>query len=138
MTMAVRMPAMLSQRIRERELASDQRAGSWTRANVRRRQREFVKAHWLYVLATPLVAMVLTPLTLLMPSWSRMFLAGALVSSGIWIAVVVVLLGSGTGCLMMGDIGEQWTAQELRPLQRRGWKLINRMLLKRGDIDHVA
>jgi hypothetical protein len=138
MTMAVRMPATLSRRIRERELASDQRAGSWTRANVRRRQREFVKARWLYVLAMPLLAMVLTPLTLLMPSWSRMFLAGALVTSGIWIAVVLVLLGSGTGCLMMGDVGEQWTAQELRPLQRRGWKLINRMLLKRGDIDHVA
>jgi hypothetical protein len=86
----------------------------------------------------PLLTVALTPLTLLMPGWSRMFLAGALVTSGIWIAVVLVLVASGTGCLMMGDVAEQWTAQELRPLRRHRWKLINRMLLRRWDIDHIA
>src|SRR5438067_7752165 len=110
--MVVQVPAPLMRWKRERELSSDQRAGSWTRANVRRRQRAFVKRHWVAVLAIPLLTVALTPLALLMPDWSRMFLAGTLVTTGVWIAVVLVLLGSGTGCLMMGDVGEQWTAQE--------------------------
>jgi hypothetical protein len=38
---------------------------------------------------------------------------------------------------MMGDLGEQWTASELRKLRRRGWRLVNHVMLKNRDIDHV-
>ena len=70
---AVRMTTRVARWARERELSSDQRAGSWTRANVRQRQRAFLRGRWPYVLAMPALTVVLTPLTLLMPDWSRMF-----------------------------------------------------------------
>jgi hypothetical protein len=38
---------------------------------------------------------------------------------------------------MMGDLGEQWTASELRKLRRRGWHLVNHLTLRNRDIDHV-
>jgi hypothetical protein len=37
----------------------------------------------------------------------------------------------------MGDEAEQWTAQQLRRLTRRGWRLINHFGLRTDDIDHV-
>jgi hypothetical protein len=37
----------------------------------------------------------------------------------------------------MGATAEQWTASELRPLRRSGWRLINHYLL-RSEIDHAA
>lgn len=39
---------------------------------------------------------------------------------------------------MMGEHGEIWTDQELVPLKKRGWRLVNHLTLKQGDIDHVA
>lgn len=38
---------------------------------------------------------------------------------------------------MMGDLAEQWTASELRPLRRAGWRLVNHVRLRPWDIDHV-
>ena len=37
----------------------------------------------------------------------------------------------------MGDLGEQWTASELRKLRGKGWLVVNHVLLRRWDIDHV-
>lgn len=36
----------------------------------------------------------------------------------------------------MGELAEQWTAQELRPLSKHGWRLVN-FALSYGDQDHV-
>lgn len=39
----------------------------------------------------------------------------------------------------MGETAEQWTASDLRLLDRRGWKVAHGVRLgRRGDIDHVA
>lgn len=69
------------------------------------------------------------------------FQRGVLVGGGLTftsgaVAWLIVLL-SGTAATMMGDLAEQWTAQELAPLQRHGWKLINHFGLGTGDQDHV-
>jgi hypothetical protein len=88
-----------------------------------------------------MVALVLAvlPLALLLPGWSRGFAAGVWLSSGAWLIVFTVVLATGTAPRMMGDQGEKFTASELRRLRRRGWRVINRVALKRGwDIDHVA
>jgi hypothetical protein len=53
-------------------------------------------------------------------------------------AVGLVVLTSGTGPLMMGELAEQWTAQALRPLHKHGWKLVNHFGLGPGDQDHVV
>jgi hypothetical protein len=44
---------------------------------------------------------------------------------------------TGTASTMMGDTAEQWTAQELRPLSKDGWRLINHFGLTSDDIDHL-
>lgn len=69
------------------------------------------------------------------------FLSGVVVGAAVvgvpgavW---VLAMQATGTAAVMMGDEAEQWTAGELRPLTRRGWRLINHVFLSGGDIDHV-
>lgn len=135
---AVRMPDRFARWARERELSGDQRAGAWARGQVHRRNWAFVRRNWRRISLIAILTVALVPLTLLMPSWSRMFVAGALVATGVCMTSTWVLVASGSACLMMGEVAEQWTARELRPFRRRGWKLINRMLIKRWDIDHIG
>jgi len=40
--------------------------------------------------------------------------------------------------MRMATNAEQWTAQELRRLRRRGWKVVSHTIPKYGDIDHIA
>jgi hypothetical protein len=61
--------------------------------------------------------------------------AGAVAGpTGIWVLVMQL---TGTASTMMGDTAEQWTAQELRPLSKDGWRLINHFGLTGDDIDHL-
>jgi hypothetical protein len=69
------------------------------------------------------------------------FLAGAAVGGGVvtlpgavWILTTQM---TGTAARTMGVEAEQWTADALRRLTRRGWRLVNHVALKREDIDHV-
>ncbi len=124
---------------REQDLASDQRAGTWARATARNRQRSFVRRH-AKQLATISAVLLGTfgSLSLLVPQgFQRGFLAGIGVASTIALLHASVLLLSGTGSTVMGDLAEQWTAQELRPLTDHGWKLVNHFGLGYGDNDHV-
>ena len=50
---------------------------------------------------------------------------------------VFAMQQTGTAPVMMGEIAEQWTAQDLRRLTRRGWRLVNHLALRVDDIDHV-
>lgn len=67
---------------------------------------------------------------------------GIIVGTGATLAVcavgALVVLTSGSAPLMMGELAEQWTAQELRPLREHGWKLVNHFGLGPGDQDHVV
>lgn len=66
---------------------------------------------------------------------------GFILGSGITVVAAMitafVVLLSGTAPLLMGELAEQWTAQELRPLSKHGWRLINHFVLSHGDQDHV-
>jgi hypothetical protein len=77
---------------------------------------------------------------LVAPTWLGLFGAGVVASSTAWVVVVHVLLQSGTGPQMSGDLAERCTATQLRRLQRHGWHIANAVWLRadRGDIDHVA
>lgn len=55
-------------------------------------------------------------------------------AGGVWLLTIQV---TGTAPMMMGDQAEQWTAQELRKLTPRGWRLVNHLALGVDDIDHV-
>jgi Nuclease-related domain len=67
---------------------------------------------------------------------------GVIVGAGVTLTAcavaALVVLTSGSAPLMMGELAEQWTAQELRPLREHGWKLVNHFGLGPGDQDHVV
>ncbi len=126
-------------RRRERQLAGDQRAGSWARGQARLAQRRYLRLHWrlLLLFALALLGPVLLAAAFVPSSLARGFLLGA-GTAGVGGALTVwVLQVTGTAPAMMGDLAERWTASELRPLARQGWRLVNHVRLRPWDIDHV-
>lgn len=122
-----------------RRLAGDARAGLWARGKARRAQRQFLKRRWRRLTAGLLVwfAVVAVAASLMPGDVLRGMIIGAGAVCGpiaMWMLVVQV---TGTASVMMGDVAEQWTAQELRPLTREGWRLINHFGLASDDIDHL-
>ncbi len=67
----------------------------------------------------------------------RGFVLGLLTAGVPSLLAFWVVQATGTGPTMMGDLGEQWTAGELRKLRKRGWRVVNHVLLRSSDIDHV-
>jgi hypothetical protein len=102
--------------LRRRQLASDRRAGSWARAKARRQQRSYLARHWRRLAVG--VALVAVPFVCVLHFVREGFLRGLLVGSAATGALAVisyfVVQNTGTGSTMMGDLGEQLTAGELR------------------------
>jgi hypothetical protein len=69
--------------------------------------------------------------------FARGFVAGGVCVASFALLANWVVNVTGTAPTMMGDQGEQWTASELRKLRRAGWRVVNHVLLKTYDIDHV-
>lgn len=90
---------------------------------------------------TTAVAISLGALVFLLPS---QFGAVKGFAFGAWTAFVITsaynwcMIASGASQSMMGEQGEVWTDGELRSLRKRGWRVVNHLTLKHGDIDHVA
>ena len=126
--------------IDDRRLAGDNRAGSWARAEARRRQLRFVRDSWRWLAAAVVAATAFTAgVAWLAPAgfW-RGLAVGGVGTSAIATLFVLLIEVTGTAAVSMGSTAEQWTASELRPLRKQGWVLINRFLLDRGgDIDHL-
>lgn len=127
-------------RRREKELASDRRAGWMARTSVRERHRQTLRTQWrlLGLLALALLGLFGVAAVFAGGPLQRGVIVGVGVTfTGCAIAALVVLT-SGSAPLMMGELAEQWTAQELRPLREHGWKLVNHFGLGPGDQDHVV
>jgi hypothetical protein len=132
-------PTAIIQRQEERQLASDQRSGSFARAEVVRKRREFIRRAWWVVVMPLLGALVACLLVLLLPHWCREFALGIILTSGVWGSIMVVVTLSDTIPRAMGGVGEEWTARELRRMRRRGWHLANGLPLRpAADVDHVV
>ena len=133
--------AEVSSRRRQRELAGDRRAGRYPRALARRRQYDFLRGSW-RLLAFGGGVLVAIPVLVTWFFIEQPFLQGLFLGASLATIVAslwsLVVQASGTANPMMGDQGEQWTAQELRKLRRRGWRVVNHVMLREwGDIDHV-
>lgn len=123
-----------------RGLAGDARAGTYARAEARSRQRAWLRRHGLR-LAIPMLTMVALPtaaaVLLRASPFTTGLVLGATAMAAVASAASWVVLVTGTGPLLMGDNAEQWTAQELRGLQRSGWRVVNHVAFERTDVDHL-
>lgn len=125
---------------REKELASDRRAGWTARTSIRERHRQTVRAQGrlLALLAAALLVLFGVAGVFANGPLQRGIIVGTGVTLTACAVAALVVLTSGSAPLMMGELAEQWTAQELRPLREHGWKLVNHFGLGSGDQDRVV
>src|SRR5436190_828742 len=112
----------------EREFASSDRAGGWARGEAMRRQYAFARRAWKGLIVAAVAPWLESPLLLLLAPAPRWLGIGAMAASTVWIVAWVVVMGSGTAPMRMGELGEQWTAKEVHALRRAQWKVIQRAL----------
>ncbi len=124
---------------RRRELASDQRTGAWSRGRTRDAHLRVIRRTWKLLLVVGGAAGALGGACLwFIPNAAvRTYTAGLLTATILGFLAFQVTQMAGTSGAMMGEIAEQWTAQELRKLKRRGWRVVNHLMLRTWDIDHV-
>ena len=104
------------------------------------RNWRFIRRTWwrLIVLALLVVAGFL-PGALTYEGNARWFLMGTGVATAFWIAVIMVLVLSGTVGACSGLLAETWVADEPRRMSRHGWRIVNGLSLRANmDIDHIA
>src|SRR3546814_702300 len=136
--MAARSVAAARDRWRERELGSSKRAGSWSRQQARRLQLKFMRRHRRTLLMVVGATILMTPLTLLFSEGQRWFLLGVLAAGVPALLFHVIVLASGSTPYLVGDLGEQWTHDEIKSLQKSGWRIVHQLVFRAGsDIDTV-
>lgn len=117
------------------------RAGAWSREQASRRLDAFIRANAL-ALAVVLVgtAVLSAVLWLVLSPWdgAREFIVGAFAATCVASTYHWCVLASGSVNATMGATAEQWTSTELWRLRRHGWRTINRLVFRKGDIDHIA
>lgn len=129
---------MFERRLRERELAGGERAGSWSRRRARQLQYRYLRSNWPLLLGVFAFLLALSSSVMLLPGWARGVSFGAWAATSVAVVVHAVVIHSGSAQLLVGELGEQWTHQELAPLRRMGWRVVHRVLLRaHGDVDHV-
>jgi len=130
----------VSDRRRRRALASNERAGQYSRDQAWKQVKDFARRSWWLLVAIPLVFFVASvPLILKFEGVARGTVLGASVASGLWFDAWIAVVWTGAASKFMGVNGELWTADEIRKLDDKGWRLINGLHLNsRYDIDHVA
>jgi hypothetical protein len=107
--------------------------------SVRERHRSVLREQWrfLLVFGLSMLAVSIAASFFATGPLQRGFILGSGLAVAAGAVAALVVLVSGTASLMMGELAEQWTAQELRPLTNSGWKLVNHFGLGYGDQDHV-
>lgn len=122
----------------QRHYLGVRRAGEWPRNRAVQLRSEYLRRAWWLVLAEGAVLLAFTPLALLAPSWLRELLVGGWVVYVAWLLWHQVVVESGSSTRDMGAQAEQWTSNDLRALRRKGWRVVNHLVLRHWDIDHVA
>jgi hypothetical protein len=122
------------------QLASDVRAGREARRRVRLIHRRILRERlglFALMLAGGAVLTVVSA-AIQRSGFMRGFTAGLMLAITVALVASLVILLGGTAPLMIGELAEQWTANQLRPMTRHGWRLANHVLVTSGDADHVA
>lgn len=123
-----------------KQMASVGRAGTYARRKARENQRAFLRKNWRWLFGSYLVLTAIGAAPLLLGGsdfWRGLWL-GLVLAGVAGLLVTIIVIQTGTGPTMAGELAEQWTAQELRPLEAHGYRLANHVNVdSRGDADHV-
>ena len=121
---------------------SERRAGSFSRRIAQEQFDSFVRANlWRVLVVAAGCVAAAAGIGAISSSLGggRWFLSGAFVGVTWTLLFHWCLIASGAAQATMGDVAEQWTSTEFRRLRRRGWRIVDHVLLgRRGDVDHVA
>jgi hypothetical protein len=123
-----------------RRLASDARAGTFARRKARTDQRTYIKKHWKWLALgyVSCTGILLVPVLFEGNDFVRGLAVGLILAGAAGVLAAMVIIQTGTGPTMAGELAEQWTAQELRPMSKHGYRLANHVDVDgRGDADHV-
>jgi hypothetical protein len=125
---------------RARQLSSRERVGRFARNQVWERVTNFMRGSWAILLgALVLPSLVTLPIVFFIHGSDRWIIVGAAGISGPWTVALITILLSGIADPIMGLDAEGSTADVLRRLKRRGWKLANGIKVKgKEDIDHLV
>jgi hypothetical protein len=121
-------------------LASAQRAGMFARRKARTAQREYLRRRWRALLGgyIVLVAAAAWPALFVPSSFLQGLTVGLAVAGAAGAMTTTVIIQTGTGPTMAGELAEQWTVEELQDLLEHGHRLVNHVVIDgRGDADHV-
>jgi hypothetical protein len=131
---------MVDSKSNRRRLASDERSGRYARRGYRNAYRNYLRLHWQWLLIGALVFLGITAVVALVVRGQllRGIVIGFGVAGTIGALSHFVVISSGAAPLMMGELAEQWTAQELRHLIESGWRVINHFPLLNEDVDHLV
>jgi hypothetical protein len=121
-------------------LASAKRAGVFARRKARTEQREYLRRGWRLLLSlyAGLALSVAWPALLLQSPFLQGLAVGLALAGAAGAVAALVIIQTGTGPTMAGELAEQWTVDELRDLLQHGYRLVNHVVIDgRGDADHV-
>ena len=136
-TIETAIPVRLRDRHRRAQLASDRRAGTHSRREVRALQRRWLRRHWMPIVLVAVLAIVMAGfINVFVWQPAAPYAIGALLASAAWWVYTMMLETGGVTPKRSGITAEQWTADELRKL-RKGWWVVNHVMLVNSDVDHV-
>lgn len=121
-------------------LASAKRAGVFARRKARTAQREYLRREWriLVGLYTGLALSAAWPALFLPNPFLQGLTVGLALAGAAGAVAALVIIQTGTGPTMAGELAEQWTVDELKDLLQHGHRLVNHVVIDgRGDADHV-
>ncbi len=121
-------------------LASAKRSGLFARRKARTAQREYLRRAWRVLLGlyVGLVALAAWPAIFLPNAFLQGLTVGLAVAGAAGAIASLVIIQTGTGPTMAGELAEQWTVEELKDLLEHGHRLVNHVVIDgRGDADHV-
>lgn len=125
----------------EARALSSARAGRSGRAFADERLDAYLRANWATLAIALAVALPFIVVPLWLIDWDsavRGFLLGVSLTALFLGSYHWCVIASGAAGSRMGAEAEQWTDMELRRLRRSGWRIVNHVVLRYGDIDHIA